>query len=303
MNQTTVPADYPILISYITVRDAARAIAFYRAAFGAEERFRLTDRTTGKIGHAEILIRGVLLMLNDENPAWGNKSPQTVGGTPFTFCLMVENADAALDRAVAAGATVLMPAADQFYGFRSGSVQDPFGYVWMLQHEIEKVSPDDMQKRWDAMCASAPAADADSSAAAPVKITVETLVQAPLAKVWAAWTEPAHIVRWNAASDTWHTPRAQNDLRVGGGFNYRMEAKDGSEGFDFEGRYLEVLPSRRIVYTTGDDREVVVEFREEKGATRVVETFVAETIHPAELQRAGWQSILENFRRHVEAGA
>lgn len=149
----TSSPDYPVLGPYITVRDAARAIDFYKSSFGATERFRLIDKTTGKIGHAEILVGGSLLMLNDENPQWGNKSPQTLGGTPFTFCLMVDNADAAAERAIAAGATVLNPAADQFYGFRSACVQDPFGFVWMLQHEIEKVSPEEMQKRWDAMSA------------------------------------------------------------------------------------------------------------------------------------------------------
>lgn len=141
---------YPAFSPYITVHDASKAIAFYEAAFGAKERFRLADASSGKIGHAELTLLGSLLMLSDENPAW-SKSPQTLGGTPVKFCLMVENADAAIERAIAAGATPLMPASDQFYGFRSGSVRDPFGHEWMLQHEIEKVSPEEMQKRWDAM--------------------------------------------------------------------------------------------------------------------------------------------------------
>ncbi|MDB6004444.1 MAG: Glyoxalase/bleomycin resistance protein/dioxygenase [Prosthecobacter sp.] len=141
---------YPSFSPYITVHDASKAIAFYNAAFGATERFRLADASSGKIGHAELDLQGNLLMLSDENPAW-NKSPQTLGGTPVKFCLMVENADAAIEKAVAAGATALMPASDQFYGFRSGSVRDPFGHEWMLQHEIEKVSPEEMQKRWNDM--------------------------------------------------------------------------------------------------------------------------------------------------------
>ncbi|WP_397383581.1 VOC family protein [Prosthecobacter sp.] len=141
---------YPSFSPYITVHDASKAIAFYNAAFGATERFRLADESSGKIGHAELDLQGSLLMLSDENPAW-NKSPQTLGGTPVKFCLMVENADAAIEKAVAAGATPLMPASDQFYGFRSGSVRDPFGHEWMLQHEIEKVSPEEMQKRWNDM--------------------------------------------------------------------------------------------------------------------------------------------------------
>ena len=92
-------------------------------------------------------------MLSEENPEWGNKAPATLGGTPVTFCLIVENADAALERAVAAGATMLTPAADQFYGFRSACVSDPYGHQWMLQHELEKVSLAELQKRWDAMTA------------------------------------------------------------------------------------------------------------------------------------------------------
>ena len=156
-NPTT---DYPAFSSYLCVRDGAAAIEFYKTAFGATERFRITDKNTGKVGHAELLIYGALVMLSEENPQWGSKSPQTLGGSPITFCLIVDNADNALDRAVAAGSTVLMPAADQFYGFRSASIQDPFGHVWMLQHLIETVSPDEMQKRWDAMTAGCSSADA-----------------------------------------------------------------------------------------------------------------------------------------------
>ena len=150
---STPITDYPVLSPYITVRDAAQAIAFYKAAFGATERFRLTDKKSGAVGHAEILIQGSLVMLSEENPQWGNKSPQLLGGSPVTFCVMVPNADAACERAVAAGATVLMPPADQFYGFRSASVVDPYGHQWMLQHEVEKVSPEELQKRWDNMTA------------------------------------------------------------------------------------------------------------------------------------------------------
>ncbi len=146
---------YPAFSPYLTVHNAAEAIAFYQKALGAEERFRLTDEGTGKIGHAELSLGHSLLMLSDENPAW-SKSPQTLGGTPVKFSLMVENADAAIAKAVAAGATLLMPATDMFYGFRSGSVRDPFGHEWMLQHEIEKVSPEEMQKRFTAMIKNCP---------------------------------------------------------------------------------------------------------------------------------------------------
>lgn len=148
---STPATDYPTFSPYLCVRDGARAIEFYKAAFGATERLRLADKRNGKVSHAELTICGALVMLSEEHPQWGNKSPLTLGGSPTTFCLMVDNADAALARAVSAGATVLMPAADQFYGFRSASVSDPDGHQWMLQHEIEKLSPADLQKRWDAM--------------------------------------------------------------------------------------------------------------------------------------------------------
>ncbi|MBL9189917.1 MAG: VOC family protein [Opitutaceae bacterium] len=148
------PAKYPPFSPYLTVKDAKKAIAFYAAAFGATELYRLTDARTNTIGHAEIMINGSHFMLADENPAWGNRSPLTLGGTAVKLCLMVVNTDAAVARAKAAGATIEMPPADMFYGFRCAAVRDPFGHQWMIQHEIEKISPGEMQKRWDAMVAA-----------------------------------------------------------------------------------------------------------------------------------------------------
>jgi PhnB protein len=139
---------------YLTVKGASKAIEFYQAAFGATELYRLSDPSTGSVGHAEIMLNGSHIMLSDENLAWGNKSPETLTGTPVKLCLMVENTDAAVERAVAAGATVQMPPADMFYGFRSAAICDPFGHQWMIQHEIETVSPEEMQTRWAAMLSS-----------------------------------------------------------------------------------------------------------------------------------------------------
>lgn len=133
-----------------------------------------------------------------------------------------------------------------------------------------------------------------------MKITVETTVAAPIEKVWRTWTTPEDIKQWNAASDDWHTTAAAVDLRVGGAFSSRMEAKDGSFGFDFAGTYTEVVPHRRIACVLGD-RELVVEFVEGPGGVTVRETFDAEDEHSAEMQRAGWQAILDNFARHVTA--
>lgn len=143
--------DYPVFSPYLTVRDAGKALAFYQQAFGATERFRLTDKRSGKVGHAEIMIQGNLVMLSEENAEWGSKGPPTLGGTPVTFCLLVDNADQAFERAIKAGATELTPPADQFYGFRSACVADPSGHQWMLQHQTESISPEEMQARWDKM--------------------------------------------------------------------------------------------------------------------------------------------------------
>ena len=135
-----------------------------------------------------------------------------------------------------------------------------------------------------------------------MKITIETLVAADLASVWAAWNTPSDIVQWNSASADWHTTRSEVDLREGGRFWSRMEARDGSVGFDFAGTYTRVEPMSLIEYTMGDGRGVRVEFAPTDAGVRVRETFDAEGEHDPEFQRQGWQSILENFRRHVEAG-
>ena len=133
-----------------------------------------------------------------------------------------------------------------------------------------------------------------------MKITVEARINAPLARVWQAWTTPADIVQWNAASDDWHTTRASVDLRVGGAFCSRMEARDGSAGFDFEGTYTAVVKQERLECEFGG-RTLQVDFMPDGDGVRVRETFDAESTHPLEAQRAGWQAILDRFKRHVES--
>ena len=133
-----------------------------------------------------------------------------------------------------------------------------------------------------------------------MKITIETRVNADIARVWAAWNTPADIMRWNSAQNDWHTTRSEVDLRVGGRFLSRMEAKDGSVGFDFGGVYTRVVPERAIEYRMDDGREVQTEFTEQDGGVHVKTTFDAESENPPEMQRAGWQAILDHFKRHVE---
>ena len=133
-----------------------------------------------------------------------------------------------------------------------------------------------------------------------MKITVETLVKAAVDEVWEAWNNPADIQQWNTAQEDWHTPRSTVDLREGGKFMSRMEARDGSVGFDFEGTYTRVVPKREIAYRMSDDREVEVQFIERGDGVLVKETFDPETENTPELQRQGWQAILDNFARYVE---
>jgi uncharacterized protein YndB with AHSA1/START domain len=131
-------------------------------------------------------------------------------------------------------------------------------------------------------------------------ITIESTVNAPAEKAWEYFTKPEHVTKWNHASDDWHSPHAENDLRVGGIFNYRMEAKDGSFGFDFGGTYDAVTPKRYIEYTIGDGRKVKVNFTTEGNKTKVTESFEAENTHSIDMQRTGWQAILDNFKKYTE---
>lgn len=132
------------------------------------------------------------------------------------------------------------------------------------------------------------------------KITVETTVNAAVAKVWEYWTVPAHITKWNFASDEWHSPSAESDFREGGKFSARMEAKDGSFGFDFWGIFDELKTNELIAYTLGDDRKVWITFTPSGNTTKVVETFEAEDENSVELQKSGWQAIMDNFKKYVE---
>jgi uncharacterized protein YndB with AHSA1/START domain len=139
--------------------------------------------------------------------------------------------------------------------------------------------------------------------ASKTRITVETTIDAPVEKVWESFTKPEHITQWNSPADSWHCPTAENDLREGGKFSYRMEAKDGSSGFDFGGVYDDVEENALIEYTLGDGRSAVISFMPEDDQTRVVETFEAENQNSTEMQRDGWQAILDNFKKYVEGKA
>lgn len=134
---------------YLIAKDAGQAIAFYTAAFGAEERYRLVDPQSGKIGHADLAIGEATIMLADEHPDFGAFSPATIGGTPVKLHLSVADADETVARAERAGATVLRPVQDQMHGERSGMIVDPFGHQWFIGTPIAEVSPEEMQARYD----------------------------------------------------------------------------------------------------------------------------------------------------------
>ncbi|SMD33078.1 Uncharacterized conserved protein YndB, AHSA1/START domain [Reichenbachiella faecimaris] len=132
------------------------------------------------------------------------------------------------------------------------------------------------------------------------KINIETFVSSAGKKVWDCWTKPEHITQWNFASDDWRCPSAQNDLSVGGKYSARMEAKDGSFGFDFEATYDEVIDQKKIAYTMSDGRQAITTFESTAGVTKIHTVFDAESENPIDMQRDGWQAILNNFKKYVE---
>jgi PhnB protein len=143
-----IPDGYHTVTPYLIIKHAVRAIDFYKQAFGAKEILRLADPDSGVIGHAEIKIGDSQVMLADEHPTIGFVGPQTLGGSTVNICLYVENVDSLFQRAIHAGAKELRPVQDQFYGDRSGTLQDPFGHIWTLATHIEDLSPEEMQKRF-----------------------------------------------------------------------------------------------------------------------------------------------------------
>lgn len=132
-------------------------------------------------------------------------------------------------------------------------------------------------------------------------ITVQTIVPISIEKAWELWTQPQHITQWNNASDDWHCPKATNDLKVGGTFSYTMASKDGQMSFDFEGTYTSVIPLSVIEYSIIDGRKVIIHFEKAENGILITESFEPENLHSEELQRDGWQAILNNFKKYSES--
>ncbi len=131
-------------------------------------------------------------------------------------------------------------------------------------------------------------------------ITVKTTVNAPIEKVWESWTQPKHITQWNNASDDWHCPKATNDLKVGGKFNYTMASKEGAMSFDFEGEYTNIKEFSTIEYQIIGGRKVIINFEETENGVVITESFEPEEVNSQEMQKSGWQAILDNFKKHTE---
>jgi len=257
-------------------------------------------QSDGTVLHATLELNGTSLavMENDEGHEFGF--------TPATSFLLACESQEELDR-------VYCGLSDGGETMPCGWLTDRFGVTWqvvpasmfdLLQDE-DPVRSERAMKAMLSMtkidlAAIERAFQGDETEPERVPVMVSTIVRVPLAKVWDIWTDPAHIVRWNAASDDWHTRHAENDLRPGGRFSYRMEAKDGSSGFDFSGVYDEVEIRRCILYTLDDGRHVSLTFDGDGGATLVRETFDAEAENPRQLQRKGWQAILDHFRDYAE---
>jgi PhnB protein len=152
-----IPEGYRTATPYLIVRGAAEAIEFYKRAFGATEMLRMAD-PQGRVGHAEIRIGDSVIMLADEHPAMGYRGPRSLGGSSVSILLYLDDVDAVFDRAVKAGAKALRPVADQFYGDRSGTLEDPFGHVWTIATHVEDVAPEELKRRADAAMKSTPPA-------------------------------------------------------------------------------------------------------------------------------------------------
>ena len=186
--------------------------------------------------------------------------------------------------AKAAGGSIYMDPADHGWMYQH-SFADLDGHQWEVLFIDENAIPPDLNKK---------------ETGEKTIITVESLIAAPTEKVWEYWTAPEHIVHWNYASDEWCTPAAKNDLHVGGRFKFRMEARDGSMGFDFEGTYTNIQLNEVIGYILDDGRNVKIDFVKQDDAVKVIENFEAETMNSVELQKGGWQCILDNFKKYVE---
>ena len=256
------------------------------------------DPAVGTIKHAQFRLDGNIFMAMDSSIMHGFDFNEAISFV--VHCGTQKEVDYFWEKLTADGGEEMMCA----------WLKDKYGVVWQIVPDelIQLISDPDparaqravgamMQMRKIDIEKIRQAADDESRTV----ITVQATVNAPIEKAWEMWTLPEHITNWNFASGDWHSTRAENNLRPGGKFNYRMEAKDGSMGFDFSGTYTAIKENKNLEYRLDDGRNVQVHFSAVDGGTFVMENFEAENTNPAEMQKNGWQAILDNFKKYVEA--
>jgi predicted 3-demethylubiquinone-9 3-methyltransferase (glyoxalase superfamily)/uncharacterized protein YndB with AHSA1/START domain len=256
------------------------------------------DPALGTIKHAQFRIADFIGMAMDSSHMHGFSFNESISFV--VSCQTQEEVDYFWEKLTADGGEEMMCA----------WLKDKYGIVWQivpvqLMALLSDPDPERAQRAIGAMMQMRKIDIAELQRAAngegPTVVTVQTTVQAPIEKVWEMWTKPEHITNWNFAIDAWHSPKAENDLKVGGQFNYRMEAKDGSMGFDYTGTYTAINAHKSIAFTLDDNRKVQVHFSVVDEGTFVMETFAVEDSNDVEMQKNGWQSILNNFKKYVES--
>lgn len=307
-----IPEGYQSITPMCVFKDARQAIAFYKAAFGAEERFIMPGPDGVGVMHAEIKIGTSLIMLGEENPLEPCKSAESLGTSPISFYLYLEDVDAAVAQALTAGAIATMPVAEMFWGDRIGTVKDPFGYTWTLATHVKDPTVEEMEEGAQAMFA------AMTNTAQPLTIT--RTFAASRERVWKAWTDPEHLKRWWGPQG-FTAPVCKIDLRVGGQYLNCMRSPEGQD-FWSTGTYRDIVAPERLVCTDSFadaegnvvpathygmspdfplELQITVTFAEEAGATRM-------TLHhlglpPGEMKEmcaAGWNESFDKLATFLQ---
>lgn len=268
----------------LPVKDLSKSMAFFtRLGFSFNRQF------TNEEAACMIIGENIFAMLLTEKRFLDFTKKQIADASKTTEVLIAIDAETReqvtemITNAIASGGSVYMEPADHGWMYQH-SFADLDGHQWEVLFMDESKLPADFNQQ---------------QAAEKTSITVDCFINAPVDTIWNYWTAPEHIVKWNNASDDWHTQAAKNDLTVGGRFSFRMEARDGSMGFDFGGTYTNVQLNERIEYIMDDGRKATVFFIKKGDAIQLIESFEAEAINSVELQQQGWQAILDNFKRYV----
>jgi uncharacterized protein len=270
----------------LPVKDLNKSIEFF-----TKLGFSFNPQFTNEEATCMIIAENIYAMLLVEKRFLDFTKKEIADATKTTEVLIAIDAESKeavnemVSKAKAAGGSIYMDAADHGWMYQH-SFADLDGHQWEIAYIDLTKLPADLHK---------------NETPEIVSITVETEIAANIEKVWNYWTAPEHIVNWNFASEDWCSPAATNDLHIGGRFNYRMESRDGTMGFDFEGSYTNVQLNEQIEYRMDDGRNATIQFANKGDSIQLIESFEAETMNPVELQQQGWQAILNNFKKYVES--